>query len=224
MELRFAEKFGRRKDFYAIQPRRGGSERRIFRKRFACGKGFKQRKRLKDFFEPSFKIRGVLGGGGAEKFSQPAYRALHKTFGIFKSTVQKKSPMEIFNILGNVKDSARDITRVKNIYRKFISINHLDKLPKSLSAEDKEKINSCGIQLKSALDMVTSSKKDKESKELGMKTAVNISKKRGVCKSLLEQKEYKEAYALLSEIDKKDMKKDTTLMLLYMWLALKAPI
>ena len=63
----------------------------------------------------------------------------------------------------------------------------------------------------------------KDEKVKAMKQTIAMSQNRQLCKTALEKKDYKKAFALISKISKKDLRKDPTWMLLYIWLGIKAP-
>lgn len=138
----------------------------------------------------------------------------------------KTSSKEIFKIMGNAKKiTSSDLDTIKNIYRSFLKSNHIDRFSMDISPNVKKSINNVTIRLKQIYNEIskTSEQQREDEKEKGMRKAIELSKNKQLCRSLMEEKKYEETFSIIKNISFKDLRKSTDWMLLYIWLHAKAP-
>ena len=140
--------------------------------------------------------------------------------------LNKTPPMKVFKAIGNLGESSHhDLASIKNVYLMFLKSNHIDRFSADLPQTVIKTINDTTIKLKQTYNKILNpeEKKEETEKEKGMQKAIELSKTRHLCKSLLEKKDYKKAFSVINQVSKKDIEKDPVWMLLYIWLATKAP-
>ena len=140
--------------------------------------------------------------------------------------LSKKSAKEIFGTIGNLSQTApTDMDSIGNIYRMFLRSNHIDRFSMNLPQEVVKSINNVTIKLKQIYNNFINPKvqEDEDEKVKAMRQTIAMSQNRQLCKAALEKKDYKKAFVIINKVSKKDLRKDPTWMLLYIWLGIKAP-
>lgn len=140
--------------------------------------------------------------------------------------LHEASEKEIFRIMGNLSEAKPlNLTIIGNIYRAFLKSNHIDRFSMNLPPDVIKSINNVTIKLKQIYNESTTPNKNTENneKEKSMKKAIQLSHDRQLCKSLMEKKDYQQAFSIISQVTEEDLRKDFNWMLLYIWLGTKAP-
>ena len=123
----------------------------------------------------------------------------------------KTAPEEIFKTMGNISklpSSNSDV--LKNIYHSFLKHNHIDRFSiMALSPNVKKSINNVTVKLKQIYNSIskTSEQKKEDERRKGMQNAIDLSKNKQLCRKLMEEQKYKEAFSVIKNISFSDLKK-----------------
>ena len=147
--------------------------------------------------------------------------------------LKKTDPERIFQFLGglSVKEmrnvSQNDVSQVTKMYYKFMTFNHVDKMPVGLSTEIIDHINSISSQMKeyqkALTERETQEAREREHKDQQALEVMETHKKQKVCQEFLEKEKYLEGFQILSTIPDKRMNEELKCKLLYLWIAFQKP-
>ena len=134
-------------------------------------------------------------------------------------------PEDIFKVFSGL--SIVSIKDIKELYTRFISNNHPDKLQgmEDLPKDLFEKINQVQRALKNRYEQSINPKLrekiEKEKREKQMDQLIVLKEKTKIIERYLSDKKYKEAFSLLRPLSEKANEKNIEVLFLYLWLYYK---
>ncbi|MCY4512823.1 MAG: response regulator [Bdellovibrionales bacterium] len=147
--------------------------------------------------------------------------------------LNQTDPEEVFQFMGALSVGAMrnvmqtDVSQVTKIYHKFMTFNHVDKMPVGLSTEIVDRINFVSSKVKEYQKILTEKDiqvaREREHKDQQAMEVMETHKKQKVCQELLEKEKYKEGFQVLSTVSDKMMNGELKCKLLYLWIAFQEP-
>ena len=198
-----------------------------------------QMKSSKCFSSPEKFYKGLFyiflkGGAYLTKFlSDREHGYILERYKKLGDFFKKTDPDQAFQFIGGISAENlysflhNDISQITKIYRKFMTFNHVDKLPAGLSTEIVDHVNSVSVRVKEYQKSLTEKDiqevREQEYKDQKAKEIMEAHKKQKICQEFLEKEKYEEGLQILSTIPDKMMNEDIKCKLLYLWVAFQAP-